>query len=314
MRCIVIDWGSSNFRAHLVDDSGRVVCTRSDNCGVLNCGDNYKALLLERCGDWLQRWPQVPLYLCGMIASRNGWREAPYVSCPADPEALAQQLLPLGELPNAWVVPGVSCISPGGAPDVMRGEESQVIGALQISGRDSALLLLPGTHSKWVQVHSGYIANLATFFTGELFALLHKHSSIGSVLSEPDSDPHSFVAGVRYSRRAGGPLHQLFAARAMALCEPDSGLALSAYLSGILVGNEFTEALSMFSHSGEILLVGNDKLQKLYHLAAAEFDIELTAIDPSQAVVKGVTAIRDAQQQNHRAQTTREIDHAAPLS
>ncbi|WP_346837652.1 2-dehydro-3-deoxygalactonokinase [Microbulbifer sp. SAOS-129_SWC] len=314
MRCIVIDWGSSNFRAHLVDDGGHVVCTRSDDCGVLNCGKNYQALLLERCGDWLQRWPQVPLYLCGMIGSRNGWREAPYAPCPANAAAIAQQLLPLGELPNAWVVPGVSCMSPGGAPDVMRGEESQVLGALQLRSRESAVLLLPGTHSKWVRVENGRIIDFATFFTGELFALLHRHSSIGSVLGDADSDPHSFIEGLRHSRRAGGPLHQMFAARALALCEPDSGLAMSAFLSGLLVGNELAEALTMFPAADEILLLGSEKLQNLYRLAADEFGIGLNAVDPSLAVVKGVTAICDAQQQTLQYQSSEENDRAANQS
>jgi len=313
MRCIVVDWGSSNFRAHLVDNNDRVVCTRSDECGVLNCGDNYRDLLLERCGDWLQRWQSLPVYLCGMISSRNGWREAPYAPCPADAATIAERLLPVGELPNVWVVPGVSCRSPGGAPDVMRGEESQVLGALQMRGRESAVLLLPGTHSKWVRVDNGRITDFATFFTGELFALLHRHSSIGSVLGDVDNDPRSFIEGLRHSRRAGGPLHQMFAARAMALCEPDSGLAMSAFLSGLLVGNELAEALRMFPGSGEILLVGSDKLQTLYRLAADEFNIRLNAVDPSMAVVRGVTAICDAQQ---RQSTTsiQERDHAAGLS
>lgn len=291
MQRIVVDWGTTNIRAHLIDDDGRMVVSRNGECGVHNCDGDYAAVLREYCGDWQRQWPEIPTYLCGMIGSRTGWQETPYVACPATPQALATGLQPLADRRNIYFVPGVQCRTPADTPDVMRGEECQVLGAMALSGLRDGLLILPGTHSKWVRVRDGQIVDFATFFTGELFALLHRHSSIGAVLDAESMDSDSFDRGLAQSHRDGGLLHQVFSARTRSLCEDIGGQSMSAYLSGILIGSEFAQAQTLFPIEGELLLVGDRKLGECYRQAARHLDLTLKPVDPSLAVVRGVEII-----------------------
>jgi len=294
MQRIVVDWGTTNIRAYLVNGSGDIAERRSAPRGVHNCQGNYSEVLKEICSDWRSHWPDAPLYLCGMIGSRTGWCEAPYIASPASPKALYRGLVPVpGEI-NVFVVPGMRCVTPSGAPDVMRGEESQVLGALQETTQRNTLIILPGTHSKWVQVKDGSIEHFATFFTGEMFALLHHHSSIGAVLKLEQHDTDSFMKGVSESVGPSGLLNQIFSARTRTLCEDIRGQSMSAYLSGILIGSEFVHGQQLFSTNGEILLVGDNRLVELYQRAAEYFGLNLHAIDPATSVVRGVTQICEA--------------------
>ncbi len=199
--------------------------------------------------------------------------------------------MPVPTESNVFLVPGVRCVSPAGTPDVMRGEESQVFGALEITGLRDALVILPGTHSKWVRVIEGRIHDFATFFTGEMFALLHHHSSIGAVLNREKQNNASFHKGLAESVGPGGMLNQVFAARARTLCEDVSGQSMSAYLSGILIGSEFSHGKELFTPEGELLLIGDNHLAELYQQAAERFAVELRPLDPAETVVKGVAQI-----------------------
>lgn len=294
MKQIVVDWGSSSFRAYLIDGLGTAVAQRENDRGVLaHSAGEFHRTLVQSCGDWLERWPGIPVLMSGMVGSRNGWLETPYVPCPADARALCTGFSPLTRHPelNIHIAPGVRCVSPGGAADVMRGEETQVFGALRLAARESALLLLPGTHSKWVRAEGGRIETFSTFFTGELFALLCEHSSIGSVLQAGDFDADEFVRGLEYSGQAGGPLHQIFSTRTRSLCEGADSRALHSYLSGILIGGEFSAALAMYRPEGESLLVASGKLQAPYQLAGEFFGCSLQPLDPGLATARGLAAI-----------------------
>lgn len=291
MQRVVVDWGTTNIRAHLIGNDGHIVESRSGARGVQRCNGDYATVLREFCGDWQRQWPQIPTYLCGMIGSRTGWQETAYVPCPAAPQALAAGLQPLAEHDNIFFIPGVQCRTPAGTPDVMRGEECQILGALALSELREGLLILPGTHSKWVRVREGQIVDFATFFTGELFSLLHRHSSIGTVLNAETTDANSFEYGLQQSHRDGGLLHQVFSARTRSLCEDIQDQSMSAYLSGVLIGSEFSHALAMFPATGELLLVGDRKLGDCYRQAARHFELALRPIDPAQAVVQGVEII-----------------------
>lgn len=291
MQRIVVDWGTTNIRTYLVDDNGNIAKSRSAPRGVHNCNGNYSEVLREFCGDWQSRWPQIPAYLCGMIGSRTGWCEAPYISSPAGADTLCRGLVAVPGESNVFVVPGMRCITPTGTPDVMRGEESQVLGALVETGLQNALIILPGTHSKWVRVSDGHIHEFATFFTGEMYSLLHQHSSIGAVLDKKQRNSESFRKGLSQSVGPGGLLNQIFSARARTLCEDIDGQSMSDYLSGILIGSEFIHGQQLFASKGELLLVGDHRLATLYQLAARNFGLTLRALDPAAAIVKGVEQI-----------------------
>ena len=195
----------------------------------------------------------MPLVAAGMIGSRQGWAEAAYIKCPAGLLELSSQLKPV-EIPNQrklWIVPGVSMIADDGTPDVMRGEETQIMGALTRAERDrgSTLYVLPGTHSKWVRVENGRIVWIRTYMTGELFSVLIRHSILGKLIPEgkpppaEDGDDNAFERGVnRAHQDPFGLSSLLFSARTLPLFEKLKPESIADYLSGLLIGHEIYTA------------------------------------------------------------------------
>src|SRR5258706_1505950 len=188
-RLIALDWGSTSARGYLMADESDVIGQRQAELGVLNVKNrDFEGALIELCGPWLLVRMNTPIVACGMIGSRQGWAEAPYLEYPVGLPELGQRMIAV-DLPKKrklWIVPGVSTPSADPTPDVMRGEETQIFGALNIAERSAGtgLFVLPGTHSKWVRVHDGRIVWFKTFMTGELFSLLKKHSILGKLIKD----------------------------------------------------------------------------------------------------------------------------------
>ena len=175
--------------------------------------------------------------LSGMVGSRQGWREASYAPLPADGAVLAARLLPVPEI-GGWIVPGVSGESLAGAPDVMRGEETQALGALALAGAGEACLCMPGSHSKWVEMREGRLARFATFMTGEAFAALRDHTILARMIEGGAHDQDAFAAGLSRARQPGGLLHHLFTVRTDGLFARLAPAAAGSFLSGLLLGHE----------------------------------------------------------------------------
>lgn len=240
-RLVALDWGTSSLRAWLLGDAGAVLAEKSAPLGILKVPNgDFAAVFREVCGDWLA--PSRPAIASGMIGSRQGWVEAPYAACPAGFESLARGF--------AWaesggtrlaIVPGVSCVDASGVPDVMRGEETQVFGALDAA--DGAYVL-PGTHSKWVTVSGGRIETFATYMTGELFAVMRQHSILGRLMSvDATHAPDAFRRGWEASLAGDGALlHRLFGTRTLGLFDRLAPEEAPSYLSGLLIGDEVRAA------------------------------------------------------------------------
>jgi len=201
-----------------------------------------------------------------MITSRQGWLEVPYCPCPAGSAAIAAALVrhPVGGL---HFVPGMSLIGADGVPDVIRGEETQVIGEVgDLPGRH--LLVLPGTHSKWALAEDGVITWFATFMTGELFAVLREHSILGRLMAGAAPDAAAFARGLAYAREGpGGLLKRLFSVRTLGLFDQLPASALASYLSGLLIGSELIEALACLPQppdAQEITVIGDSALAERY--------------------------------------------------
>lgn len=271
-RLIALDWGSTRLRAFLLGDGGEVLATRQSNDGAatLSGADAYAAALAALVGDWRADHVGIKLLACGMVGSQYGWREAPYVRCPADAAALAAQLLKLDE--RFSIVPGL--VDDAAQPDVMRGEETQIVGALALQPElaDDACLVLPGTHSKWARVKAGRVTGFATHMTGELFALLRQHSVLNRLMPADGSSPASpaaFLKGVDAAREPGGLGHQLFAVRTLGLFKQLGAEQLPDYLSGLLIGHELASELK--GSQPRVALIGDPALcaryaQALTHL------------------------------------------------
>ena len=271
---IAIDWGTSSLRGARLGASGQVLESREFPRGILTVPPGqFEAVFHELFGDWMQAESALCL-ISGMAGSRQGWQEAPYCPCPAGFAELGQHLLWL-QPGRIALVPGLSCLGADAlnTPDVMRGEEVQIFGALQLTGRDSATLVLPGTHSKWVQVHSGRVMQFQTFMTGEVFALMSQHSILGKTLDLNGAfDEAIFLQGVDQSQQSGSVLHHLFAVRTLGLFDRLSTAQLPSYLSGLLIGEEL-RTQTVNADSGPVILIGSDTLTRRYSLALQQLGI-----------------------------------------
>ena len=253
---LALDWGTSSLRAFLMRD-GNVTETRSSAHGIQHLPlpgvPGYEKAFAEIASDWVKQWPTLPIVACGMVGSAQGWKEAPYVRCPADLRALAEQgvSVPSGLGPDILIAPGVLFDEAEQLPDVMRGEEIQIAGAflLNPAWAERACMLLPGTHSKWALIENGLIVRYTTYLTGELFAVLKEHSILGRLMptaTVTGFDPAAFELGLATARRSGpGDLsHQIFATRTLGLAGRLPPEALADYLSGLLIGHELVSGLA----------------------------------------------------------------------
>ncbi len=267
---IGLDWGISSFRAYLLDGAGAVLDRVDAPAGIATIPDRaFEAALVLHAGHLLARAPGAPILAAGMITSREGWRETPYLELPAGAAELAGGLVfqTLGDGRRIAFVPGL-CRRQAGRADVMRGEETQLMGA----GIAEGLVVLPGTHSKWAWLEGGRVAGFTTFPTGELFALVKSHSMIGRALADDDGDAAGFAAGLAAGRQAGGLLSGLFSVRAAALLDLIPGGANSAYLSGLLIAREVAEGLALpeSAEAGPVHLIGRPDLCARYAQALAD--------------------------------------------
>jgi 2-dehydro-3-deoxygalactonokinase len=283
---IGVDWGTTSLRAYRLDGAGAVLERREGAQGILSVPEGgFAAVLDAEIRPWLDAGEELVL-LCGMVGSRQGWREAPYLPCPAGPAEIAGAMVPL-PFPGArrcLLVPGLSARGPEGVPDVMRGEETKLVGLLAELGGEAATLCLPGTHSKWARLEGGRVAGFATRMTGELRAVLLGHSILGR-LSAPAREPsdEAFRRGVRRSRDRGGLLHHLFGTRALGLVGELAEEETDGYLSGLLIGHEVRAAVEDGAAAGAVHLAGSDTLCRLYALAFAEYGVAHRLHDPDIA-------------------------------
>ena len=283
---VIIDWGTSNFRAYRFDDRGLAEERRAE-AGILKVKEGaFESALRGAIGEWLS--PGTDVLLSGMITSRNGWVETPYAFAPATLSDIAAQMVErtLDDGVRLKFLPGVAMRPP--SPDVMRGEEIQAFGA---SGDDeSALVVLPGTHSKWVTMERGRIAGFRSMMTGEVYAVLKDHSILGRLVpaEAQDARPDAFARGVRLSfdDAPGGFLHRIFTARSGALLGALESADIADYLSGVIIGDELREGLKLAPHAGRVVLIGDEKLVARYRAAFAIAGVEAELGD-ARATIAG---------------------------
>lgn len=268
VQMIAVDWGTSSFRAWCVDGAGAVLEQRRLPRGILSVEPGgFAAVAQELLGDWLAA-SDAPVLMCGMVGSRQGWVEAPYIACPTPLAALAGGLLAVPGHPRFAIVPGLSYRAGDDlAAEVMRGEETQLIG-LPAGVR---LAVLPGTHSKWAVLDADGVRRFATYMTGELFDLLRSHSILGRLMPPaPDTEPHGggFALGLgeAFERPDFDIAAALFGVRTRGLMGDLPAEALPGYLSGLLIGGEVRHALTRMDASGgeAVAVVGTGALAGLY--------------------------------------------------
>jgi 2-dehydro-3-deoxygalactonokinase len=266
---IGVDWGTTAFRAFRVGRDGTIRDRRASPRGIQNVPDGrFGDTLREEIGPWLALGEDKVL-LSGMIGSRQGWKETPYLPCPAGPTELAAALADIGfDWARVKLVPGLSVTDESGVAEVMRGEETQVMGVPALL-RDGGVACLPGTHSKWVRVEGGRITGFTTHMTGEAFGALRGHTILARMMRDGPSDGAPFEAGLARSAEPGGLLHHLFGVRALTLADRLQETEAPAYLSGILIGHEVRAALAQ-AQGAIIQVIGAPELTALYARAIAD--------------------------------------------
>ena len=295
---LALDWGTSSLRGALLDAQGQVIEERAFPRGILTVpAGGFPAAFDDSFGDWRRAMPDLLCLMAGMVGSRQGWKEAPYCACPAGFADIAAQLAWV-EAGRLAIVPGLSCLREGligdaalaSVPDVMRGEETQVFGALQSLGLRDALLVLPGTHSKWVRVADGRIAAFTTFMTGEFYALLRQHSILSRTLPVDDAsfDETAFTRGVQLALQDGSLLQTAFSTRTLSLFERLPQQALASYLSGLVIGEEL-RAQTLERHE-RVVLIGSAALTQRYTIALAQCSVQ-TVSPGAQVTWAGLHAI-----------------------
>lgn len=269
---IAIDWGTSALRGWLMSVGGAILDRRASPHGIMAvAAGGFGAVYREFTAAWRDAVPHLPALAAGMIGSRQGWIEAPYATCPAGFADLVERCVAVGERDaRLGVVPGLSWQAPDGMADVMRGEETQVFGALADAERDG-LFILPGTHSKWARVEAGRIVAFATCMTGELFAVLRSHSILGRMMPADGSmthDPDAFDSGVVDGLAYGHELpRRLFGVRTRGLFGTLGEAAAPSFLSGLLIGAEIRAlraAGGIGEGAGTATLIGDATLCRRY--------------------------------------------------
>jgi 2-dehydro-3-deoxygalactonokinase len=272
-RTIGIDWGTSRLRAYLIAADGKVLDRRQSDSGILSVpAGAFPAALRSLIADWRDQYPGAEIVASGMVGSRQGWREVPYVSCPTGLDDLVAMLASVAaeDLGRIRLVPGIAGRDQMGMPDVMRGEETQIIGASRLLGPGTHVLVLPGTHSKWAVLQDGVIVSFATYMTGELFAVLRAHSILGRLMEATMESEESFLRGVDAARaNRTSLLHRLFSVRTLGLFGELPASSIESYLSGLLIGTEIVDAVEAFGSNRPVLvnIIAGAELAQSYEQA-----------------------------------------------
>jgi 2-dehydro-3-deoxygalactonokinase len=285
---IAIDWGTTNFRAFRLNHLGEVVDRRTSAGGILRIQDGrFEAALTSQVGDWLEDG-EGRVLLCGMIGSRQGWVETRYLPCPVGLEELTSAVI---EIPIAkaevLLIPGISAADTNGVPELIRGEETEVIGVLDAC-RGEGLICVPGTHSKWIDVSEYKISSFLTCMTGEVFEALRTATILSRIMTvNSPLDEEAFQRGVDRSADGGGLLHHLFGVRALGLRDRLLPESSSSYLSGLLIGHEVRSLMAEGTH---VYLAGSAQLCPLYAKAIRSCNRSFTLVNDN-AAARGLASI-----------------------
>jgi 2-dehydro-3-deoxygalactonokinase len=285
---IAVDWGTSSFRAALLAPDGEILDELAEPRGILSFKKGeFASYLIATCARFTKAGAQFYL-LSGMVGSKDGLAEVPYCPCPASAGHLALMV--------GWAVKDRVAIVPGVRSeffDVMRGEETQVFGAAAVLGIQDALMVLPGTHSKWVDLEAGAITGFRTFMTGEFYSMLSQHSILAKSLPPagtppPALDKEAFLQGIEYAADCESLMNSAFSLRVKSLFNQLNPQQAASYLSGLVIGDEL---ISMQMGPGaQVVVVGAQALTERYLLALKHLQVEARGLG-SQAAWSGLHSI-----------------------
>jgi 2-dehydro-3-deoxygalactonokinase len=286
---IAVDWGTSNLRVWGLNSDGEVAAEASSDKGMAKLDRaGFEPALLELVDSWLPQDGQIPVIACGMVGARQGWIEVPYREAPCKPVFFDMVGSPDTQDPRlkVTILAGIKQLKP--APDVMRGEETQIAGILSEEPHFDGVLCLPGTHTKWVRISSGEIVHFKTFMTGELFNLFSVHSVLRHSLDGAGRDRIEFANSVRsIVAEPASFAGRLFSIRAETLVSGLGAAAANARLSGLLIGAELAAAKPYWLDP-KLTIVGNGPQSELYAEALGTLGQSPRIIDASHVTLAGL--------------------------
>lgn len=311
---IAVDWGTSAFRLWSLSADGAVLAKREGPYGMAGLQpDEYESVLEENLSA-LKINAKQPVIVCGMAGAAQGWYEAPYVNSSEDLLSFGQHAVRVPNLQrDVYLLPGIKQATPA---NVMRGEETQLLGLLNEQPGFNGVVCLPGTHTKWVELQDGIIQRFTTCMTGELFGLLSEHSvlkhsvngsveryggdssehsgqhvgerSEGSANGCGDWDQSAFARAAKEAMEAPQSVaEQLFSLRASTLLNNAAPSSMRARLSGLLIGFEMA-ATQPYWRNQSVAIVGDATLGENYARALNGLQVSTQLMDAEQLTLSGL--------------------------
>ena len=294
---VAVDWGTSSFRLWLIDRAGGMLAERRSQEGMMVASRLGFAAVLQSHLDAVGAENNLPVVICGMAGARQGWVEAGYIDTPAHLARVLERAVPVpGQTRDIRILPGIAQRDPR-APDVMRGEETQLLGALGADAADGALVCIPGTHSKWVWVSGGVVERFATFMTGELFGAISRETILSHAVADADEaeDTDAFKSAVVTAFETPAlAANLLFRVRSSQLLYGGSASSAREKISGTLIGLELAAWLAGDRSRRAITLIASGRLQVLYRLAFDTLSVEVRSINAEDAARGGLSMAADS--------------------
>ena len=288
---ITADWGTSSFRAFLVGGNAEVFEKKQAPLGIMKVENkDFAGIFTQLLKDWLSNYPNIPVLMSGMIGSEQGWSLAPHVKLPAGNKELAAALHPvrISTGRTGYIIPGLKTVGSSGIHDIMRGEETQIVGGFKNKWTNECVLCLPGTHSKWVILKDGVVTNFQTSMTGEVIDVLAGNSILSRLMEDHNIGLNeSFAKGINRSIEIGGLLHHLFAVRSQGFIGKVPKRDLKTYLAGILIGHEIKGMMEIYPKLDSITIIGGAKVLKIYEKAFDIFSVDTQLLDGDIAAIQG---------------------------
>ena len=286
---VAVDWGTSSFRGWLMSAGGEMLAESRGSEGMLHCSGTGFAPVLRDHLARLGAPEEIPVLICGMAGARQGWVEAPYLKTPTRLDALHEGAIRVDTAGDIRILPGLAQAR-AERPDVMRGEETQLLGVTQPDF--TGLVCIPGTHSKWIRIEAGAVIEFSTYMTGELFSVISQHSILAHAVeagSPPPVDSQPFRDGVATARAASAGLTaSLFRLRAAQLLGFEQRADGAARLSGLLIGAEIADAAERHGARQPLRLIGAGGLGGLYEAALREAGFDVSVVDAEGASRRGL--------------------------
>jgi 2-dehydro-3-deoxygalactonokinase len=288
-----VDWGTSSFRLWLVGEDDAVLAECRSGEGMTTARETGFPDVLARHLQQVEAPDNLPVIICGMAGAKQGWREAGYIDVPAKLSDIAGQSVKVeGETRDIRILPGLAQRDPH-ASDVIRGEETQLLGSSQQMRSSDCLVAMPGTHSKWVRIVRGEVLGFATFMTGELFEAISKHTILSHAVKDSpgfDGANPAFTDAVHSALKEPElTANRLFAVRARGLLFSLPPVEAEATLSGTMIGLELAGALKSAPKDTPVVLVVSGKLRGLYEAAFHRVGLKFSTVDADDAVREGLS-------------------------